>query len=229
VVGAVASGRVPADGEGDAISSWTGSTSILVGLLAVATGAYLAAVFLAADSQRAGLPDLVEAFRRRALGAVVVAGGLAIGGLFVIRDDARELYDGLTSGAGIAFVVISALAGLVTLGLLLRRRFGLARWSSAAAVGALVAGWGVGQRPDFLPGELTFEAAAAGDATLAALVISFAIAAAILIPSLTLLYRLTLQGRLDTEFRPITAGDRGPLPPRRGTPPPPPADPEAEQ
>jgi len=33
------------------------------------------------------------------------------------------------------------------------------------------------------------------------------IAAIILIPALTLLYRLTLRGTLDTEFRPIVAAD----------------------
>src|SRR5918996_3710542 len=67
-VGAVASGQVPAEGDpGEALSSWTGSTSILIGLLAVASGAYIAAIFLAADATRAGLRDLAVAFRRRAL------------------------------------------------------------------------------------------------------------------------------------------------------------------
>ena len=35
-----------------------------------------------------GSPDLVRAFRARALGAAVVAGALAIGGIFVVREDA---------------------------------------------------------------------------------------------------------------------------------------------
>ncbi len=95
----------------------------------------------------------------------------------------------------------------MTLVLVWSARFGLARFTSAAAVGAIVAGWGLAQRPDFLPGELSFEAAAAGDATLVALLVCVAIALVILIPALTLLYRLVLSGRLDPEFRPITAGD----------------------
>ena len=41
----------------------------------------MAAIFLAADAHREGLDDLVEAFRRRALGAAVVTGALAVGGL----------------------------------------------------------------------------------------------------------------------------------------------------
>jgi cytochrome bd-type quinol oxidase subunit 2 len=63
------------------------------------------------------------------------------------------------------------------------------------------------QRPDFLPGALTLEDAAAGEATLNALFISMAIALVVLAPSLWLLFRLVLRGRLDTDFHPITAAD----------------------
>ena len=209
VIGAIASGQVPAEGDpGIPLSSWTDATSIFFGLLAVATGAYLAAVFLAADSVRAGLPDLVRAFRARALGAGVVAGALAIAGLFIVREDAPALYDGLTSGGGLAMVICSALAGLLTICLVWAGRFGVARLTSAVAVGAVVVGWAFAQRPDFLPGELTLEQAAASNDTLVPLLIAVAIAVVVLVPALGLLFRLTLQGRLDPEFRPITAGDR---------------------
>src|SRR5690606_10450585 len=43
VAGAVASGRVPADGSGDVWTSWTGPTSLVGGVLAVLTCAFLAA------------------------------------------------------------------------------------------------------------------------------------------------------------------------------------------
>jgi cytochrome bd ubiquinol oxidase subunit II len=207
-VGAIASGQVPGPpGGGDPIDSWTNPTSLYIGLLAVALGAYLSAVFLAADAVRASLPDLVQAFRARALGAAAAAGALAIGGIFVIRDDAPELYDGLTSGFGLAVVIGSAIAGLITLALLVTNRFGPARLTSALAVGAVIVGLAVAQSPDFLPGQLTLQEAAAGDSTLVALLIFTAIAAVILIPSLTYLFRLTLRGTLDTEFRPIVAAD----------------------
>jgi cytochrome d ubiquinol oxidase subunit II len=207
VIGAIATGQVPADGAGDSIGSWTGVVPIYIGVLAVVAGAYMSAVYLAADSVRAGLGDLVAAFKRRALGAALVAGALAIGGILVVRADAPDLYDGLTSGAGLVMVIGSALAGLVTLALVQSERFGIARFTSAGAVGAILVGWGVAQRPDFLPGELSLADAAAGDATLTALLICVAIALVILVPALTLLYRLVLSGRLDPEFRPITAAD----------------------
>ncbi len=207
VIGAIATGQVPADGNGDSWSSWTGVVPIYVGVLSVVVGAYIAAVFLAADSVRAGLADLVQAFKKRAIGAAAAAGVLAIAGLFIVKSESPDLYDGLTSGIGLVMVLGSAAAGLVTLWLLVTDRFAIARWTSAAAVGAVVIGWAVAQRPDFLPGELSFEDAAANDTTLTVLLICVGIALVILVPALTLLYRLVLTGRLDTEFRPITAGD----------------------
>jgi cytochrome d ubiquinol oxidase subunit II len=221
-IGAVASGRVPVGNQaGDTVSSWLNPTGVLIGVLAVASGAYLAAVFLAGDSVRAGLPDLARAFRARALGAGVVTGALAIAGLLVLRSDARALFDGLTSGGGLAAVLASGVFGAATLWLVASERYGLARWSSAGAVAAITVGWVLAQDPYVLPPRLTLDQAAASDATLTTLVISMGIGALVLVPSLVYLYRLVLQGRLhqdfeplDQRFRPMTAGDPESEPPR---------------
>ena len=54
-IGGIASGRVPVgNAEGDLFSSWLNPTSVLIGAMAVATSAYMAAVFLAADAARQG-------------------------------------------------------------------------------------------------------------------------------------------------------------------------------
>ena len=208
-VGAVAAGEVPVGAAGDSIASWTGPTSLLAGTMAVATGAFLAAVFMAGDAVRSGLPDLVAAFRRRALGSGVVAGGLALGGLAVVNSDAPELYEGLTSDAGLVCVIASGLAGLATLALVWRGRFGAARYVAAVAVGSILVGLAAAQSPDILPGALTLEAAAAGNGTLVATLVSVAVGLCFLVPSLVLLFRLTLQGRLDQEFHPVGADDEG--------------------
>jgi cytochrome bd ubiquinol oxidase subunit II len=202
-VGAIAAGRVPVgNATGDAFTSWTGPVSLLVGLLAVATGAHLAAVFLGADSRRAGHPELVRAFRTRALGSGAAAGALALGGLAVVNSDAPRLFDGLTSGVGLVCVVISALAGLVTLALEWTERFELARYTAAAAVATIVAGWAAAQEPYLLPPNLTVTEAAAPDATLAALLIASAAGMALLIPALVWLFRLAVSGRLAYEDKP---------------------------
>src|ERR671915_1070525 len=201
--GAIAAGEVPVgNAAGDEWGSWTGALPILVGLIAIATGAHLAAVFLGADARRAGHPELVHAFRVRALGSGVVAGALAIAGLAVASSDAPELYDGLVSGAGLACVIGSAVAGVVTLALEWRRRFELARYTAAAAVGAIVAGWAFAQEPYLLPPGLTVEEAAAPDATLEALLVAAGVGMAILVPALVWLFRLALSGRLAYEEEP---------------------------
>jgi cytochrome d ubiquinol oxidase subunit II len=203
--GAIAAGEVPVgNASGGAFSSWTGPTSILVGLISVATGAHLAAVFLGADAQRAGRSDLVRAFRTRALGSGAAAGALAIAGLAVLNSDAPNLFDGLTSGLGLACVAVSALAGLVTLALEWTERFELARFSAALAVAAIVAGWAAAQEPYLLPPGLTVTEAAAPDATLVALLIACGAGMLVLVPALIWLFRLAVSGRLayDEEPRP---------------------------
>ncbi|MDQ3763984.1 MAG: cytochrome d ubiquinol oxidase subunit II [Actinomycetota bacterium] len=196
-VGGIASQRVPVgNAAGDLLTSWLNPTSLLIGVLAVAVGAYLAAVYLAADALRQGVPDLETRFRTRALGASVVAGVLALGGLVILRTDAPTLYQGLIGGDGLAGLAVSVLAGLVTLLLVWRRRYTLGRFTAALAVAAILAGWGLAQRPVFLPG-LTVAQAAAPEPTLIAVVVAVLAGGLILAPSLALLFRLVLGGRFD--------------------------------
>lgn len=206
VVGGIASGRVPVgNAQGDEITSWLNGSSLLIGTLAVVTSAYLAAVYLAGDARRMGSHDIADAFRRRALLAGVVAGAIAAAGPFVLDSDAPELYDGLTSGAGLVALLASAVAGVAALALVRGRRYEPARVAAAAAVLAIVAGWGIAQQPEILPG-LTIEEAAAGDATITAVLIGFVAGMLILLPSLAYLFRLVLTGRFDPAA-PLGLGD----------------------
>jgi cytochrome d ubiquinol oxidase subunit II len=196
-VGGLASGRIPADDGGRAlVTSWVNPTSVAVALLAVAISAYLAAVYLAADAARIGDADLIRRFRRRALGAGLVGGGLALGALAVLRTEAPGLFAGLTRGPGLAGLLVSATAGVATLALVWAGRYGVARPASALAVAAILGGWALAQGPVLLPG-LTVEAAAAPRPTLASLVVAVAVGAVLLAPMLLLLFRLALRGRFD--------------------------------
>jgi cytochrome d ubiquinol oxidase subunit II len=167
-------------------------------VLAVAFSGYLAAVYLAADARRLAEPALVHDFRIRALVAGFVAGALALAGLLVIHADDTSLWHGLTTGAGLAMVILCALAGIVTLVLVWRGRFGPARATAALAVAAVIAGWAAAQEPRLLPG-LTVGQAAAGRSTLIATIVGVAVGAVVLVPSLIVLYTLVLRGRLDTD------------------------------
>ena len=106
---------MPAGGEaGDPWDSWVNPTSILGGVLAVVVVAYLAAVYLVWDARRLGDQLMVEYFRRRAIVAAVVAGVVSIVGIFVLRSDARYLFDELTTKA-LPLVLLSALCGTASL------------------------------------------------------------------------------------------------------------------
>ena len=223
-VGAIAIGRVPVGNAlGNPVTSWLNPACVLVGVLAVVFSGYLAAVYLAADSLRqstvtgvdgvatadlvagvgvvrgagevAGGGDgtLADAFRRRALAAGLVCGALALAGLLVMRGSGLNL----THGVALGLVCVSAAAGLATLLLCWRYRFGLARVTAALAVAAVVVGWAAGQAPRLLPG-LTVVQAAACRSTLVALIVAVVCGAVILVPSLGLLFTLFLRGRLDS-------------------------------
>jgi cytochrome d ubiquinol oxidase subunit II len=190
VVGGVASGRVPPGiAAGDVITSWLNPTSVLGGVLAVLACGYLAAVFLCADARRAGQLDLAAEFRVRALGTAAVTGAAGLGGFFVLRVDAPLLFAGLT-GRAMVVVVLSALAGLAAMGMLVVRRYVLARVASALAVAAILVGWAAAQYPYILPPELTIADAAAGTSTLVAMLVGLVVGGAVLVPALWYLYSL---------------------------------------
>jgi cytochrome d ubiquinol oxidase subunit II len=217
--GGIASERVPVgNAAGHLFSSWLNPTSVLIGVLAVAFSAYLAAVYLAADAERHGEPELAQAFRRRALGAGTAAGGLAIAWLFVLQGDSPRLYTGLLHGAALAAVIVSVLSGLVIVALVWTRRFELARYGVAIPIAAVIAGWALARYPTLLPGLSVHRAAAPRD-TLICLIVAVLAGGALLFPSLALLFRLTLGGHLQSagadRARPA-AGTPSPVRPRLG-------------
>ncbi|MDX6565931.1 MAG: cytochrome bd ubiquinol oxidase subunit, partial [Gaiellales bacterium] len=204
-IGGIASGRVPpGNAQGDMVTSWLNPTSIAIGAVAVATTAYISSVWLTADAVRDGERELVDAFRTRALWTAVVTGAIAFVSLIVVRSDAERLWHGLTKWPGIAAVVVSALAGAAALGLVARRRFEPARVVSVVAVGAIIVGWALAQRPEILP-HLTIAQAAASRATLVATLVGLAVGSLILVPSLGILFRMVLRGTFTAEPAPAAA------------------------
>ena len=190
VAGGIASGRVPAAGGGDPWSSWLNPTSVFGGLIAVGTCAFLAGTFLTADAHRGGHEGLAERLRVRSLLVGVFTGALVFAALVPINHDAPILSEGL-AGRAAPLIVVSGLAGATTLGLLVRRRYAVARVSAVAAVAAVVSGWGVGQYPWLLPGEVTIAEGAGATATLQALLVVVGLATVIVVPALVYLFWLT--------------------------------------
>jgi cytochrome d ubiquinol oxidase subunit II len=199
VVGAIASGQVPADGGGDPTGSWTGVLPLLTGVMFVAVTAYIAAVFLVHDAGAAGDEELQGYFVQRALAMAVIAGAVAVAGIFALHAHARFVYDGLTSWPGVALVILSALCGLVALGLLLTGRQ-LSWGVRPAAVGAVVAvvwGYFAAAFPYMLPTSTTISDAAGNSAALLSVIIVFLVAAVTAVPALILLYVLSQRQALE--------------------------------
>lgn len=197
VAGGVASGRVPlGNAAGDPWASWINSTSLLGGVLAVLACAFMAAVLMTRDATAAGDVPLAEYFRVRALASGVLAGVVAVVGVGVLSSDAPSLFDGLTSPLGLATIGASTVGGLAALGLTWRRSYVAARIAAVVAVVMVLWGWGVGQYPAVLPGEVDIVDAAASPPVLWALVGAFVAAGAIALPALGYLLSLAQEGRL---------------------------------
>src|SRR5580765_8033006 len=209
VVGAVASGRVPVgNAAGDPVTSWLNPLSLVLGALFVATCAYLSAVFLVSDARRARAPDLERYFVTRAIVSAIVTGALAAAGLVVLRSEARFVFDGL-KGDALPLVILSVVCGGAVLILLRRNTRRGARVLAAGAVACVIWAWGVAQHPYLLPQKLTIAAAAAPSATLTSVLIVFAVAVLVVLPSLGLLFTL-VQRNLVRETSSPTARDEPP-------------------
>jgi cytochrome d ubiquinol oxidase subunit II len=198
VAGGIASGRVPVgNARGGLVASWVNPTSMLGGVLAVVTCAYLAATFLVAEARRRQDADLERYFRVRAIGAGAVAGAVALAGIAVLDSDSPHLFDRLTHEA-LPLVALSAVCGMAALGALVRGIPTVARVLAVGAVATVVGGWGVAQYPYLLGTHLTLDAASAPDATLTAVLAVFGVAVVTCLPALVLLYVLDQRGRLES-------------------------------
>jgi cytochrome d ubiquinol oxidase subunit II len=131
----------------------------------------------------------------------VAAGTVTLAGLFVLRDDSPRLYSQLLH-QGWPFIAASAFAGLGALlgtlrpGLL---RPAVLRFLGAAAVAAVLAGWGSAQYPYLLGDHLDLHDAAAPAATMSALAVVALLALVLVVPSLVWLLLLTHRGSLTAD------------------------------
>ncbi|MGA8217160.1 MAG: cytochrome d ubiquinol oxidase subunit II [Solirubrobacterales bacterium] len=197
VVGAIASGEVPAAGDGDPTGSWTGFLPLVMGALFVALTAYTAAIFLVRDSGAAGDDELRDYFARRALAVAVVAGAGAVLGVIALHQDARYVYDGLTSWPGVALVALSGICGLGALGLLIAGRHVGLRVAAVGAGASIVWGYFAAAFPYILPTSLKISDAAGASATLTEVIVVFGIAGITCVPALILLYALSQRQALE--------------------------------
>jgi len=199
VIGAIASGRVPANPAHTDLAVWTGPTSLLIGALFVAVCAYLAATFLTREASRRGDHRLRRYFAQRAATAGAISGVLSLATLLEIHSSNPALYHGLTH-RGLTLVIVSAACGLAVIALLATGHSQGLRPLSVLGVAAVVWGWGVAQYPVLLPGTgLTLTTALAPHAILVTVVVVFVAAALLVGPSFLLLFSLHGHQLLESE------------------------------
>jgi cytochrome d ubiquinol oxidase subunit II len=168
---------------------WTGLFAGIVGLLAVALCAHLAATFMTTRLERARQAALVERFRRRGLhtGAAVLA--LSLLALLTAAWKAPALWHRLSTAA-LPLLATGLLATLLSLHALARRRYLLARAATILTAGAIVWGWLIAQSPRLIGPHLTIDTAAATTPALTALLIAGVAVLIAVLPAFYLLYVL---------------------------------------
>jgi len=193
VVGAIATGAVPANASHASLAAWTSPTALLTGFLFVAACGYLAADYLVVEAGRRGDRPMRAYFTRRAQGAAVAAGGLSLAALFEVQNSDPAFFNRLT-GRALPLVVLAGVCGLAVFTLLTAGRTKGIRAIAALGVAAVIWAWGVAQYPVLLPGTgVTLTNAGATQATFVALVVVAVAAVILVVPSFALLY--ALQGR----------------------------------
>ena len=166
--------------------AWTSPFALVIGLLAVALCAQLAAVFLTLETTGA----LREDFRRRAIAATIALAGIGAAALLVARSTSPGTIAALSRAQSLPGIGIAMALGFVVLGALFAHRFVIARAATALETVAILAGWYASQAPFIIPGDMTVAAASAPDATLRAFLWLTAGGSVLLIPSLVLLFRV---------------------------------------
>ena len=191
--GAVAAGRIRvAEGQlltAGWIATWTTPLCLLVGALALALCAHLAAVYLAVEAADLGDDELRLLFQRRAVLSGLVAGAIAVPGLIVAHADSPVLWAGL-AGNALPLVTGSIALAAVALVLLHVGRVRAARLLMWFQVAGLVWAWGVAQFPAIVVPDVTVWNAASPAPTLVAFAIATGAGMLLLLPSLWLLFRV---------------------------------------
>jgi cytochrome d ubiquinol oxidase subunit II len=198
-IGAVASGRVVAPTEGGFadrfVEPWFTPFALGVGLLTLALFAFLAAVFLTMETRD---PDLVEDFRRRALGAgvaVFLASALV---LLLSFGQAPLMTRGLTASSWAPPLhLATAASAIAVFAALWVRRYYVARVGVGLQISFIFWGWVVSQYPYLVPPDLTIAGTAAPAVTLRITLWSLALGALVLAPSLVYLFRVFKSGPAD--------------------------------
>ena len=176
--------------------------ALTAGVLAVAVTAFLAAVYLCHNAaQSPATVHLVPVFRRKAMGAAVASGAIAIAMLPFLYRDAPIVAARFTDRS-ISFAALSAAFGIASLLVLWRERYVVARVTAALAVATVLGGWAAAQYPDLLVSASGVDAygavqSAAAPQSVNAMLIAMCLGMAVVLPSFYLLLKIFSRPAVD--------------------------------
>ncbi len=163
---------------------WLTPLALAMGAFALALCAYMAATFLAFETEG----ELREDFRSRALWAGTAVVALSVLLLPLLAVEAPHLWEGLLATRTWPVLGLGLMAALASGWWLRTRRFRAARIAAIVQVACLLAGWGLAQYPYIIYPDVTLYSAAAPEPTLQFILYSLPLGLALLIPSLWFLF-----------------------------------------
>lgn len=205
VVGAVSGGHVHVDGSRvltGAFAGWLEPFALMCGLIGLLLCAFLAAAYMVPRT----VGELQRDFRRRAMATSIALGVATTLAIPVAHWNASEFAGELTRPGVIAAMAATAALGLATLYLLWRNVANIVPIFAAATAAGVVVAWAIAENPYLIAPSLDIHQAAAAHATVSAFLIALPIGAAILVPSLLLLY-FTFSGDVFIDASDAEAGE----------------------
>lgn len=176
-LGALATGRY----------AWTSPFALAVGAFAVAMCAQIAATFILRE---VGDAEVRADFRIRAIRATVAVWIVGAIPIVIAATSDPPVFMLVRHSAALAAGAVAIAAGLGVIACVALCRDELARFAVGLEAVAALGAWFGSQAPELVPGRFTFTSAAASDAMLDAFLVATACGAALVIPSLVLLFRI---------------------------------------
>lgn len=168
---------------------WLNPFSLIIGFMALAICATIAASYLTVNAKLINRLDLAEDFRLRGLIAGMVTAALGIAGFVLMPFFAPELWVGLFQRTHTIWAVaITVILGFGAALAMYNRHYKTARFMIDMDVAAFLGAWGLAQIPYVVPPDLTVINAASPQTTLLEFLISAILGMLILIPSMWLLF-----------------------------------------
>lgn len=193
-VGAVSSGGIriidgivvapPAD-------SWLSPFALGMGLFVLTLAAYLAAVYLTAETTG----ELQADFHRRAIASGIATAAMSVIMLRAMVQYTPWLWARFTHELSGAVLALGGYLMVMSFFFVVKKRYRWARVTAAGQIIVLLIGWAMGQWPYIVYPDVTFTEAKAPDATLRFMLQIVPMGMLILIPSLLFLFRVFKGGR----------------------------------